>query len=320
MNFVTTQEAWRLIDSYITAKLPTEEVFLGDSLGRILVEDVFAPFDEPAFDKALKDGYAYNSQDLQPEVVAVQRAGEDLGRSYAKGECVKIMTGAVVPKEFDALVPVEDAKIVENRLQITAKVAQNICYQGEYLLKGAKILAKNEKITPQIVGILASVGKKKAQVFRKPKVGVLVTGDELVESFSQLEQGKKFDSNSPMLALQIAELGAEPIEYRVVADTLQETTDAIEKAVRECDLVTSGGASIYDYIPKALENLQQNLSSTDNFFCGKMDDIMHRKSNRVPCYRHRKIRLNTRLGFRLQIDRISLFPINHRVTLRKICH
>ena len=110
MNFIQTQEAWQLIDSYHLDKAKIEQVALADSLSRVLAEDLFAPSDEPAFDKALKDGYACKSQDIHPQVVAVQRAGVDLQKKYAKGECIKIMTGAVVPKEFDLLVPVEDAK------------------------------------------------------------------------------------------------------------------------------------------------------------------------------------------------------------------
>ena len=130
--------------------------------------------------------------------------------------------------------------------------------KGEYLSKGAKILSKDTKLFPQDVAILASVGKRKLKVYRRPKVGVLVTGDELVADACQLQPGKKFDSNSPMLAAQIKEQGGVPQEYRVVADSLDATIAAIEKALAECDLViSSGGASMgdYDYIPSALQSL-----------------------------------------------------------------
>ncbi len=258
MEFIETQKAWELIDGCPLKELKKEEVWLKDSLGRVLAEDVFSASDDPAFDKALKDGYAYRSTDVAPAVVAVLRAGDTVSKKYAPGECVKIMTGAVVPKEFDKLVMVEDAQVVDGKLMVLGQVGNNICYQGEYLLKGTKVLHKHKQIAPQDVAILASVGKKKVSVYRKPRVGILVTGDELVEQESELKAGKKLDSNSPMLAAQVRILGGEPCEYKVVADTLEATIMAISGALLDCDLViSSGGASMgdYDFIPKALQSL-----------------------------------------------------------------
>ncbi len=258
MNFVETRKAWNLIDSCPLREAQKEEVPLRDSLGRVLAEDVFSAFDDPAFDKALKDGYAYKGTDICPKVVAVQRAGENLCKRYAQGECIKIMTGAVVPKEFDKLVMVEDAKVIDGKLKISGEVGNNICYQGEYLLKGTKILQKSKLLAPQDVAILASTGKKKVSVYCRPRVGILVTGDELVDKESDLKAGKKLDSNSPMLASQVRALGGEPREYKVVADTLEDTIAAISSALLDCDLViSSGGASMgdYDFIPKALQSL-----------------------------------------------------------------
>ncbi len=258
MKFIEPDLAFKLIDEYELSSLSHEIVPLAEGLGRTLAEDVTSPFDQPAYDKALKDGYAYRSSDVLPEVVAVQKAGEDLGRKYSEGECIKIMTGAVVPKEFDMVVPVEDAEVESNRLKITGAVGNNICYQGEYVSKGERILHAGQKVASQTIGILASVGKREIKVYKKPRVGILVTGDELVEDFGDLAIGKKFDSNSPMLAAQVRELGAIPVEYRLVSDDLPATVDAIKQAVSECDLVlSSGGASMgdFDYIPRALQEL-----------------------------------------------------------------
>ncbi len=258
MKFIEPDLVVKLIDEYELSPLSVETVSLSEALDRTLAEDVVSPFDQPAYDKALKDGYAYRSTDFLPKIVAVQKAGEGLERKYAEGECVKIMTGAVVPKDFDLLVPVEDVQIDGNKLVVKGEVANNICYQGEYVKNGETILHSGQKIFPQTIGILASVGKREIKVYKNPRVGILVTGDELVEDFSDLASGKKFDSNSPMLAAQVRNLGAIPVEYRVVSDDLSATVDAIKKAVSECDLVlSSGGASMgdFDYIPKALQEL-----------------------------------------------------------------
>ena len=309
MNFIQTQEAWQLIDSYHLDKAKIEQVALADSLSRVLAEDLFAPSDEPAFDKALKDGYACKSQDIHPQVVAVQRAGVDLQKKYAKGECIKIMTGAVVPKEFDLLVPVEDAKVVENRLHIcSAEVANNICYQGEYLSKGAKILSKDTKLFPQDVAILASVGKRKLKVYRRPKVGVLVTGDELVADACQLQPGKKFDSNSPMLAAQIKEQGGVPQEYRVVADSLDATIAAIEKALAECDLViSSGGASMGDSFAEDSCQIFGKLPKIDPKFGGKQEKQLLTIELLNPV---KKVHLDRMVGYRLVVNLLSLLLFN----------
>jgi len=238
----------------------TQIVEIYDALDRTIALDILSPFDQPLYNKSLMDGYAYSSKGNTTKIVGSQKAGQKNSGGYSKNQCIKIMTGAIVPKEFDRVVRIEYTKHDSGFMEIVQKeTGNNICYQGEYLKKGQKIISKGKLLDPQTIGILASLGIASVLVYQKPIVGIIVTGDELLDVSNKIAPGKKYNSNLIMLSCQIKKAGAIPKHYGILKDNLLDTQNAIKKALLECDIViSSGGASMgdYDFIPRALKNLQ----------------------------------------------------------------
>ena len=239
-----------------------EEVDFEDALNRVLAEDVIANYDMPLFNKSRMDGYACRREDLGGELSVIDTVyASQISKKMVKPKtCIKIMTGAVVPNGADCVIKVEETtNISVDKITFDGKETnQNISFKGEDFKKGDIILTKGTLLKPQHIAVLAILGHIKPKVAVRPRVSLLVTGDELVQADESLKEGFIRDSNTPQIKAQIKALGAEVVFSDRIGDNLQKTIEALKKAVTISDLVLlSGGVSMgdYDFFKKAIAKL-----------------------------------------------------------------
>ncbi|NLV23719.1 MAG: molybdopterin molybdotransferase MoeA [Deltaproteobacteria bacterium] len=232
--------------------LDTEPVALQDSLGRILGEDISSDIDMPPFDKSAMDGYACRRKDLETplEVLETIAAGQKPARTLGKNQCSKIMTGAPVPQGADCVIMVEHTRLdASGRVLFTAEETNtNICYQGEDVRRDQVVLKRFLRIQPQHIAILATVGKARFLVSRRPRVGIIATGDELVEPTQTPPPFSIRNSNSYQLYGQVLAAGSLPTYYGIAKDSAEEIDGRLRRALQENDVVLlSGGVSMGDF-------------------------------------------------------------------------
>ena len=256
-----------LIDSAsVTAK--TEAVSLDDSLGRILASDIHSTINVPGFDNSAMDGYtiALNDSQVAQENLSfkvVDRiAAGSTGKDLNSGSAARIFTGAPIPKGANTVVMQEECKLSEDKSQITVARAinlnENIRPTGNDILKGNVILSSGKQIKPQDISLAASVGVGELVVFKKIKVGVFFTGDELVEPGNPLSPGKIYNSNRYALVALLKQVGCDVVNLGNIEDKLDATCDALEALESQCDLImTTGGVSVgeEDHVKPAVEKL-----------------------------------------------------------------
>ncbi len=244
------------LDRLIAAVRPfsadsAETVSTFESLGRILAEDVRSALDVPPADNSSMDGYAMRSADI-PEEGAVlpisQRvpAGQP-PQPLQAGTAARIFTGAQIPPGADAVVMQEQCEAVDDGVRVNTVPApgQWIRRRGEDVQSGAVVLATGDRLTPQAMGLAASVGAASLKVARRPRVALFSTGDELVMPGEPLKPGAIYNSNRFMLRGLIQSLGCECVDFGIVPDRLDATRDALRQAAQGQDLiVTSGGVSV----------------------------------------------------------------------------
>lgn len=252
----------------------TEMVNAISGLHRILAEDVYARGDVPSFANSAMDGYALRSADVKNasgkspvilEVVGDIAAGYVSKKRLKIGQTIRIMTGAPIPQGADSVVMVEFTQKFKTDAGEFIKVfkatdyKENIRAKAEDVKKGEKVLAKGSLIRPQEIGMLASLGVDSVRVAKKPKVGILTTGDELVKIDKPLTKGKIRDSNAYCLAGQVLTVGAIPVHLGIARDNLEEVRRKIITAInKNIDLLlVSGGVSVgeYDLVKNALWEL-----------------------------------------------------------------
>ena len=246
--------------------LDSEGKPLLDCLGQILAEDVYSPFDVPPHDNSAMDGYAVQSESItganykNPKVLRVVgevAAGRVSDLKVGPGTAIRIMTGAFIPSGADVVVPFEDtdeidrkqAAISKTEIGVRVSLAEgcNIRRRGEDIAQGELVLTKGKLLRPADIGVLASLGKSMVSVIRRPLVGILATGNEVVEINQPLLPGKIYNSNSYSLAAQVLRYGGIPELLGIAPDDVQQLTAAVREGL-ECDiLVTSGGVSLGDY-------------------------------------------------------------------------
>ncbi|HUV98719.1 MAG TPA: gephyrin-like molybdotransferase Glp [Gallionella sp.] len=246
-------------------KLDTESVELARSIGRVLADDVRANRDLPPYDVSAMDGYAVRSADLAKipavlEIIEDIKAG-DLPRSTVRaGQCARIMTGAPVPQGADAVIRVEDTQAsTENRVQINAAVkpGNDIRLQGEGMRNGDVVLTAGTEITPGVTGVLATVKRARVQVYRRPRVAILSTGNELEGMDDPVDPDKIPNSNSYALMAQVQALGIEPDLLGIARDDPAELKDYLQRGLGFDVLLVSGGTSVgvHDYVRPVIESL-----------------------------------------------------------------
>jgi molybdopterin molybdotransferase len=245
--------ASEVIRTFVKPVSGTEKVPVRTALGRVLAKDIVSPIDVPSHDNSAMDGYAVRSDDLKaPEPVTLIEigtayAGKEFKGEVKPGECVRVMTGAVMPRNTDAVV-IQEAVTSEGR-RVTVppgqERGQNRRLAGEDLAKGKPALRAGRLLRPADLGLLASLGIGTVSVRRKLKVAFFSTGDELVSVGKKLKAGEVYDSNRYTLWGMLARLGCEIVDLGVVRDDPKKLEAAFRKAAAGADaVVTSGGVSV----------------------------------------------------------------------------
>jgi molybdopterin molybdotransferase len=240
--------------------LAAERVGLAGALGRVLAEDVRAAVDVPPFDSSAMDGFALVAGPARRlELVGEARAGHPHQGELAPGTAVRISTGATVPRGATAVVPAERTSEANGRVEVeeTAE-GVNIRRAGEDLRAGDLALARGTPLGPAELGVAASVGRAELECARRPRVALLVTGDELVQPGEPLGPGQIYSSNGFALAGQITAAGAGLVMRETVPDSAEGTHTALERALSGADVViASGGVSVgpHDHVKDALRQL-----------------------------------------------------------------
>lgn len=242
-----------------------EKVAVEESLGRVLAQPVRAPDNVPNHDNSAMDGYSFCHGDLNPsgntvfKVVADLPAGDRLLQPIQKGEAVRIMTGAPIPDGCDCVIMQENVERQGDQLQIPEGQlsGQHIRLAGEDIPVGTEILASGRRLGPADLGLLTSVGLTEVMAFRRIRVALLSTGNEVVEAGTPLKPGQVYDSNRSALRAVLTALGGvEIIDLGLVRDDLDALERAFKKGGEEADAVIStGGVSVgdYDLVKKVLQ-------------------------------------------------------------------
>lgn len=262
---ISVDEALNKILEFVEV-LEAEEKPLLECLGQVLAEDIYAPFDIPPHDNAAMDGYAVQARSIagasyeNPKVLRVigeVAAGFVPELRVEPGTAIRIMTGAPLPDGADVVVPFEDTDEVDRKgsvssmgeigIRVSSPEGANIRRRGEDIAKGELVLQRGKLLRPAEIGVLASLGKGTVLVIRRPLVGILATGDEVLDINQPLLPGKIYNSNSYSLAAQVLECGAVPKLLGIAPDDIGQLSTAIRQALA-CDmLITSGGVSLGDY-------------------------------------------------------------------------
>lgn len=256
MEGISVEQAMEQILQYTPVINETEEVELNKAGGRILAQDMVAEFNNPPFDRSPVDGYACKAEDLagasseHPVKLKVMEeidAGQYSERVVESGQAVRIMTGAAIPKGCDCCIFQEDTDYGEETVEIYREVKQwdNYCFAGEDFKKGTTLLKKGTHIGYVEAAVLAGMGAAKVPVYRRPKVVLLTTGDEVVEPGNSLPAGKIYNSNMTMLSARMMELGIEPFYMEAVKDNPQVMAEKIKEIAEQADMIiTTGGVSV----------------------------------------------------------------------------
>lgn len=242
-----------------------------EAVGSYLSEDLASPIDLPPFDNAAMDGFAVRSVDLekasdrQPLSLSISgciAAGDHFQTPLKKGACFRIMTGAPVPRDSDAVVPFEETRFDERDaiFSQTVVVGSHIRKTGEDVRNGEILCRRGDKISSRVISLLAAVGYATLPVFEKPRIGILSTGSELVEPGHPLSPGKIYNSNAPSLLAALKEMGLEGHILGSVCDEPQAMGNLLQKTVQSKNydvLFTMGGVSAgdFDWIPQVLSNI-----------------------------------------------------------------
>jgi len=257
---VSIEEAQRTILGYINS-LETEKVSVFQGLNRVTPEDHIAPWDIPAADNSAMDGFAFSSADIKDnrlQVTGFLPAGEIRTASVPPGEAIRIMTGAPVPPGCDTVVPIEDVEEEGDWIRLKAvKAGDHVRKRGEDIRLGEVVIPAGSLLRPQEIGMLSAMGSTSLAVYRRARVAILATGDELLEPGSTPAPGKLINSNSYSLAAQVLDAGGDPLLLGIAADTLEATCEKIKAGLNADVLVITGGVSVgdRDFVKAAIEHM-----------------------------------------------------------------
>ena len=287
-EMISLEEARALVLSH-AAPLPVETVPVLEAVGRVAAADLKSDIDISPFAHSAMDGFAVRAAELaeasqeapvELDVVAEIAAGDVFEGSIEAGQCVRIMTGACLPADADAVVKYEIVGVVEGdgkpgsvvSFAAPTKVGSNIRAAGEEAHAGDVIVEAGDVLTAAGVGFLAGCGVLEVPVYRRPRVAVIATGSELVPPSEVPGPGKIRNSNSYAMAACAREAGAEAVMLPIVQDTFEALRDAVAAAAREYDfVVTTGGAANgdFDFIKPVVAELGELMMTTVNIRPGK---------------------------------------------------
>jgi molybdopterin molybdotransferase len=254
-ELISYEEALERIRESIKPIDRTESVSIENALDRVLAKEIVANMSVPPFDRAAMDGYAvraketFGASSLKPKTLKlteILHAEASSNTVLGKGECVQVATGSPIPKGADAVVMVEFTERNGNDVNVLKPVypRANISPKGEDIEKGKVVIKAGEQLFPARIGALAALGRKKVEVYEKPRIAVVPTGTEIKEVGSPLEKGQIYDVNSYTLSSIINENGAVPIKCKAVPDTTDELRNATKELLKLDMIVFSGGSSV----------------------------------------------------------------------------
>ena len=262
---ITLKSALKKI-SNITISPDTEKILLTDVNDRVLAQDLISDINIPPFDKSAMDGYACRKEDLRKilEVIEVIVPGKAPVKAIKENKCSKIMTGAMVPEGADCIIMMENTETIdENRIRIVNENTRtNICLMGEDIKPGDLLLTRGTLIKAQHLAILASVGYIEPTVYKQPRVGIISTGDELVEPQQTPQISQIRNSNGYQLIAQVNNTGCLARYMGIVKDNKKTLKGSILNALEKNDiLILTGGVSKgdFDFVPKILDELDLEI-------------------------------------------------------------
>ncbi len=268
-NALRVDKAREAIRSCLSVVQETETVKTRETLGRVLAQDIVPSINVPAHDNSAMDGYAVRSADFSSDEIALEEIGSALaGRPFkgkvGPGQCVRVMTGAVMPDGTDSVVIQEVIKRKSRKIIIPArqKAGQNVRYAGEDLKLGVPVLAPGRLLRPAELGLIASLGISEIKVKRKLRVAFFSTGDELASIGRPLQEGEVYDSNRYTLHGMLSRLGVEITDLGVVRDDPALLETAFKKASLAADaVITTGGVSVgeADFVKPLMAKLGEVL-------------------------------------------------------------
>jgi len=265
-RLIPMAEALEMLSGRLLPINETSTLPLPDCLGRILAADIFSTINVPAQDNSAVDGYAIRHQDLTSEadsrlpLKGKSAAGHPMREALAPGTAARIFTGGALPRDADSVVMQEDVRIDGDHIVIPdgLKLGANRRKAGEDTKTGALVLPRGQRIRPQDIGIAASTGHAELPVFRRLRVALFSSGDELVEPGNLLAEGGVFDSNRYLIRSLLKNLDCKVSDIGILPDKLDKVRDGIAEAAQNHDLlITSGGMSTgeEDHIKAAVEAL-----------------------------------------------------------------
>ena len=252
-NSMPVDKARLFIKQYLNPLSQTETLPLCDSLGRILSADIHSPANVPNYDNSAMDGYAFNSSDIQAgipntlKIIGTAFAGGAFAGKVANGECVRIMTGGMLPGGTDSVIMQERISVKDNEITFTESIkpGMNVRYAGEDLKQGQVVLAAGHTMEAADLGLIASLGIGNVSIYRKLKVAFFSTGDELVSVGNPLQTGQVYDSNRYSIFGMLSRLGVETIDLGAIPDNPDLLESTLLSAAKQADVViTSGGVSV----------------------------------------------------------------------------
>lgn len=265
---ISVEKAKQIIFGHVGAGLTPpahENVLLSESLGRITASPILSPISVPLFDNSAMDGFALRSSETLPgnvslKIVGEIKAGDPPVELKEPNSCLRIMTGAPLPCGADAVVKKEEVKDDGKTIRLSRSilVGENVRQKGEDFQKGEIALPAGTRMTPGVLGILASIGIQKVETAPKPRVAIIVTGHELAVSLESLKPGQIIESNSVMLRAALKEMGINPVITDSVEDDPQKIGASLARALENSDIVImTGGVSVgeHDLTRKVLNEM-----------------------------------------------------------------
>lgn len=259
------EEAKNIINNN-TSFLNKTKCDINKALGYVLAQDIYSTINLPSFNQSAMDGYALNfseSEHTEFNIVGEIKTGDSHNHTLQKGECFRIFTGAMIPNNTTAVVMQENVSVNGNKIIIDSlpKPKQNIRPIGEQIEKEQRALQKGTTLNAAAIGFLSALGITEVEVYKKPIISIVVTGNELTKPSQKLEVGKIYESNSQMLSAALQTNGFETHKIIWVKDDLKSTVEQLELASKESDVVLiSGGISVgdHDYVESALNKIGVN--------------------------------------------------------------
>jgi molybdopterin molybdotransferase len=260
-KLISVDHALKSFLSQVDFKPKKAVLRLESCLNRVLAEDIVADTDLPRDDRSTVDGYAVNAAETEEASQAKPRIFDLTSqKTVGKGQAKQVWTGNTLPKGSNAIVMLENTKIVGNKVEVWVQATEweNVSRKGEEIHKGKVAVHKGRRLKPQHLGFIASFGIAEVEVFKKPKIAVLVTGNELAELGQSLNENQIYDSNRLVLSALCNELGAETVDLGLAEDAIDEISEKLKLGLEKADgIITSGGTSVGspDLVPDAVNAL-----------------------------------------------------------------